>query len=117
MLAPDADQVGDVEALLDVGDQLVGRQLARLRDAGWSAPGDGVDDTPRAAWPVVARPSSRAVALSSSQVLSTPSSISAMLLAGDALGVERPRAQAAPAQRIVDDADAGAENLLAHACP
>ena len=43
-------------------------------------PGDGVEDAPRDACPVVTRPSSRAVALSSSQVLSVPSSISAMRL-------------------------------------
>src|SRR4051794_36711689 len=35
-------------------------------------------------------------------------------LAGNALAVERPRAQAALAQRIVDDVDAGGENPLAH---
>ena len=43
-------------------------------------PGEGVEDTPRWAWPVVARPSSRAVALSRSQVVSTPSSTSASAL-------------------------------------
>ena len=88
----------------------VGVPASRCRLVG---PGDGEDDTPRWAWPVVVRPSSRAVAQSSSQVVSTPSSISAVLLAGDALGVERLRAQAALAQRIVDDADAVRKQLLA----
>src|SRR4029078_6520543 len=34
--------------------------------------------------------------------------------AGNAFGVERPRAQAAAAQWVVDDVDAAGENLLAH---
>ncbi len=34
-----ADQVGDVEAVRDVGDQLLRALRARLRDAGWSATG------------------------------------------------------------------------------
>ena len=44
---------------------------------------------------------------------STPSSISASRFAGDAFAVERARAQAALAQRIVDDADAVGEQLAA----
>src|SRR5665213_2425715 len=44
------------------------------------APGEGVEDTPRLAWPVVVRPSSRAVAQSRIQERNTPSSISASVL-------------------------------------
>src|ERR1019366_10344916 len=38
-------------------------------------------------------------------------------VAGDALTVERPRALAAPPQRIVDDTDAGREQALAELVP
>src|SRR5450631_2170070 len=43
-------------------------------------PGDGDDDTPRWAWPVVASPNSSAVAQSNSHVVSTPSSTMASFL-------------------------------------
>src|SRR5271165_3932537 len=39
------------------------------------------------------------------------------LAAADALAVERPRAQAAPAQRIIDNADARREQALAELVP
>src|ERR1700722_20424137 len=55
----------------DINSAGVGSPASRCRLYG---PGDGDDDTPRWAWPVVARPSSRAVAQSSSQDVSTPSS-------------------------------------------
>src|SRR3982074_1289329 len=54
---------------------------------GWAAsrcrlydPGDGDDDTPRWAWPVVTRSSSRAVAQSSSHDVTTPPSMMASFL-------------------------------------
>ncbi len=77
-------------------------------------PGDGVDEVPRCAWPVVTRLSSRAVAQSSSHERSTPSINQRQPFPADALAVERLRAQAALAQRIVDDADAVGEELFAH---
>src|SRR3984893_3751618 len=43
-------------------------------------PGDGDDDTPRWAWPVVTSPSARAVAQSSSHEVNTPSSTMASFL-------------------------------------
>ena len=114
MLTPDADQVGDVEAVLDVGDQLVRCQACRLRGADCWALGEGTDETPRCACPVVARPSSRAVAQSSSHERSTPSSTSASFLPATpspSNGCERsPRSR----KRIVDDANAVGEQLRAH---
>ena len=62
---------------------------------------------------MVVRPSSRAVALSRNQWSARRRRSDSILLHRDALAVERMRAQAAQPQRIVDDADAGANNLLA----
>ena len=47
-----ADQVGDIEPVLDVGDQLVGADVPASR-CRLVAPGEGAEDTPRWAWPVV----------------------------------------------------------------
>ena len=62
-----------------------------------------------------ASPSRRALARSSSQVVSTPSSISLRARAGDALAVERARAEAARPQRVVGDGDSGGEHCSAEA--
>src|SRR5262249_15331633 len=69
-----ADQIGDVESALDVGDQLVARELALLEiEIGRGRAGRAGG----AACPVGLRLSWRAAARSSSQVVSTPSSITA----------------------------------------
>ena len=108
-----ADQVGDVEAVGDVGDQLLGARAcpasrcrlvgARRRRRGHAALGvAGGDEAELARGRAVEQPGAQHAVLDQRQ-----------LLAGDALAVERARAQAALAQRIVDDADAGGEQLLA----
>src|ERR1700736_806076 len=61
----------------DISSAGVGPPASRWRLYG---PGEGDDDTPRWAWPVVASPSSRAVAQSNSHVVSTPSSMIASFL-------------------------------------
>src|SRR6201999_2947114 len=107
------DQIGDVETVLDVDDEFVRHERARFemqvarawrrprRDATAGVAGGlepefarrGAIENPRAQYPVIDQ---------------------RQLLAGDAFAVEGMRAQAALAQRIVDDADAVGEQLLAH---
>ena len=103
-----ADQVGDIEAILDVGDQFVRRGGARLevqigcagrrrrRYAALSMTGGGQAEFARGA--AVEQPGHQHAVIDQSE-----------FFAGDAFAVERMRAQAAHAQRVVDDANAVGE--------
>ena len=67
-------RLGDIETVLDLGDQLLRAFGAGRRDADCSDRATASTKRRASAWPVVCRLSSRAVAQSSSQVFSTPSS-------------------------------------------
>src|SRR6185503_9149196 len=100
------------EALTDIGHQLVGARAAgfeieiggarrrRRRHAARRMPGG--DEPELARGRAVEQPRHQHAVLDQRQPLP-----------GDALAVDRPRALAALAQRIVDDADAFSEQLLA----
>ena len=108
---PHADQLGDIEAVL----------MSAISSAGVSVPaaryrlvgeGEGGPPVPRAAWPVERMPSCRAERQSSSQVVSTPSSIDGAAAGRHALAVERAgeRSPRTPA-RVVADRDARAPKM------
>src|SRR3954465_7984394 len=107
-----ADQIGDVETLLDVGDQLGRRRRAGFKvqiirprrrrggDAAMGVAGGGETELTRGG--AIERPRRQHAFVDQRD-----------LLHGDAFGTERLRAQAAFAQGIVDDADVLGEQLLA----
>src|SRR5262245_21207211 len=107
-----ANEIGDIKAFLDVSDQRIRRDAARLEvKIGRARSG-------RRRYAAL-RMSGRALAkLARGGAVEQPGLELAIVhdreaRAGDALGVELARAQATPAQRIIDDPDAGRENFFA----
>src|SRR5262249_37152129 len=105
-----ADQIGDVESALDVGDQLVARELALLEiEIGRGRAG-------RAGGAARRVPGGLEIELAGGGEVEQPGGQHAVIDHGVALGrqsfgVERPAAQSALAQGIVEDADALGEDL------
>src|SRR5580692_351182 len=107
----DADQVGDIKTIGDFGDQRVGA-FAAGDEVQVARPGRG-----RRRHAAIGVAGGGKPELSPGRAVEEPGFQHAAFdhFAGagdDALGVERPRAQPAYAQRIVDDVDAGGKNLL-----
>src|ERR1700692_1197452 len=108
----DADQVGDIETVRDLGNQLVAA-LAAGGEMQVARPGRG-----RRRHAAIGVAGGGKTELATGRAVEDPGFQDAALdhfarAGDDALGVERPRAQAAPAQRIVDDVDIGRKNLRA----
>src|SRR5262249_31986016 len=101
---PEADQIGDVESALDVGDQLIWRELAFLEveiRGGWAG---------RARSAACSVPGGLELELAGGRKIEEPRGQHPVVDHGvapgrQALGIEWPAAQAALAQRIVKDAD------------
>src|SRR5262249_47040791 len=106
------DQVGDVEAILDIGDQLVGRLRARC-EIEVTRPRRG-----HRRYAAMRVRSGLQAKLARGRAIKEPTLEHAVfdqlkLARGDPFRVERPRAQAALAQWIIDYGDAAAEQPLA----
>src|SRR6185437_6260595 len=109
----ETDQLGDVETALDVGDQLVGRELALLQV---EVRGRG---TGRAGGASRGVAGGCEVELACRGEIEQPCREHAIVDNGisfgrQSFGIERPAAMSALAMRVVEDADAFGENLFAH---
>src|SRR5882672_7011228 len=106
-----ADQLGDVEAIGDVGDQLIGATRSRLDMQ------VGRSGRRRRGHAALSVPGGREIELARCGAVEEPGLEHAIVHDGlrarlDALAIEWTRALAALAQRIVNDADAGLEQAL-----